>query len=437
MSGSVGRTEPNCEPCDPNRVFGSLVSSPDIGSAKRECFVELVSKKTRGGSPARHVKFLEGEEGPIDRRVEIAARGRAHEPPRITAARCVAVTIAGARCAACVDACPRAALELGISADRRARVLHLDATLCDGCDLCFPACPTNALARASEPSGLRAGPDLFLACDALPPDDEVAATARIACVDAIAMADLASWRRSGVARLLTPRVECERCARGPARLDEERGPARRLETTVADHDTLARSRGLPSLCLETLAPAEWTERARAATRAVGEPEPARRAFLRRILTVVDATTSTEQEPRCAFGVSLAPSGRPMVETALAAVAPTIDTARCDGCDACLRLCPAQVFDRVDGGIRVTPTACTGCGVCRDVCDREAVTLAAPAGAVPRLFEQEIVACRECGHAFARETAAATSLCRVCATPVRSDRRNRIVFTPDVIEERST
>ena len=391
------------------------------------------------------MKFLEGEEGPIDRRVEIAARGRAHEPPRITAARCVAVTIAGARCAACVDACPRAALELGISADRRARVLHLDATLCDGCDLCVPACPTRALEHAAEPTGLRAGSDLFLACDALPPDDAVAATARVPCMNALTTADLASWRRSGVARVLTPRVECERCARGPAPDREEGVPARtfddgtsgrRLAQTVSLHETLTRSRGLAPLQVETLAPADWTKRARAATRAVGEPEPARRAFLRRILTVVDASTPIE-EPRCAFGVSLAPPGGSLAPMALAAVAPTIDTARCDGCDACLRLCPTKVFDRVDGGIRVTPTACNGCGVCLDVCDRAALALDAPAGATTRLFEQEVVACRECGHAFAREPAATATLCRVCATPSRSDRRNRIVFAPDVIEERST
>lgn len=374
---------------------------------------------------------LAGEEDPIDRRVDIAGRGRAHEPPRITATRCVATTVAGARCTACVDACPREALDLAISDDRRARVLHLDATLCDGCELCVPACPTRALERAVEPTGLRSAADLFLACDAVPPDDAVAATARVPCVDALTTADLAAWRRSGVARLLTPQVECERCPRAAGS-----APARGLEQTVELHAMLARSRGLAPLHFETLAQAEWTKRARAATRAVGEPEPARRAFLRRILTVVDATTPTE-EPRCAFGVSLAPPGRPMAETALVAVAPTVDTARCDGCDACLRLCPTKVFDRVAEGLRVTPIACNGCGVCLDVCDRDALALDAPAGATPRLFEQEVVACRECGHAFAREPSARTSLCRVCATPSRSDRRNRIVFAPDVIEERST
>lgn len=380
---------------------------------------------------------LAGEDDPIDRKDDIAGRGRAHEPPRITAARCVATTVAGARCGACVDACPRAALDLAISDDRRARVLHLDATLCDGCDLCVPACPTHALESAVAPTGLRSGTDLFLACDAVPPDDAVAATTRVACVHALTPADLASWRRAGVARVLTPRVECDRCPRAIAR-DQERGaPTRGLEQAVELHEMLARSRGLAPLHLEMPAQAEWTKRARAATRAVGEPEPARRAFLRRILTVVDATTTAEPEPRCAFGVSLAPPGRPMAPMALVAVAPCVDTARCDGCDACLRLCPTKVFDRVTEGLRVAPTACNGCGVCLDVCDRDALTLDAPAGAVPRLFEQEVVACRACGHAFAREPAARTSLCRVCATPSRSDRRNRIVFAADVLEERST
>ncbi|MCU0933369.1 MAG: 4Fe-4S binding protein, partial [Thiobacillaceae bacterium] len=70
----------------------------------------------------------------------IAPAAEAHALPELDGARCVHAAIETATCRACVEACPRGAWRLDDAA------LELDASQCDGCGLCVPACPGRAIA---------------------------------------------------------------------------------------------------------------------------------------------------------------------------------------------------------------------------------------------------------------------------------------------------
>ena len=65
--------------------------------------------------------------------------------------------------------------------------------------------------------------------------------------------------------------------------------------------------------------------------------------------------------------------------ALFAAAPQIDPGRCTGCDACLRVCPAQVLTHVndsagEGSYTVHPAGCDACGLCVEMCTHSAIGL---------------------------------------------------------------
>ncbi len=359
--------------------------------------------------------------------MENAKRRSAETVPRLDVARCVSATVTGARCEACYAACPRDALDFEGDGRSRALVPVVDPSRCDGCGLCLPACPTGAFGRIEEDRPLRIGTELFVVCDAVNCDDRIAASARVACRNAFGLADLARWHAAGVERILTPEVDCGACPRGGAS---------RLEQTIEAFDRIARSRRLAPLHMQTSTPAEWMDRLRSVSDDSDEPEKGRRALLRHIFAVVDASSPKPSRATCAIGLPLAPVEGTVVATALVACAPEIDVERCDGCDACVRLCPTGALLRKGEGIGLEPSACNGCGVCVDVCDRAAVRLDAPASASPRLFAQTFVACGRCGHLVGRPKAEGGILCRVCATPTRTDRRDRIVFTANVLEERS-
>ncbi len=53
----------------------------------------------------------------------------------------------------------------------------------------------------------------------------------------------------------------------------------------------------------------------------------------------------------------------------------IDYDRCDNGGSCLRICPHNVFEKIDGKVKVVDIeACDLCGSCAEVCETDAITL---------------------------------------------------------------
>ncbi|MCP4043494.1 MAG: ferredoxin family protein [Gammaproteobacteria bacterium] len=100
--------------------------------------------------------------------------------------------------------------------------------------------------------------------------------------------------------------------------------------------------------------------------------------------------------------------------------PRIVPGSCNGCDACIRLCPhaAITCEKEEGesGYYLNPDSCTGCGLCVDVCDQGAVKVDRW-----KCQDQTVVPlaskyCPACGVAYHQPTATINKegLCRVCA-----------------------
>jgi len=331
--------------------------------------------------------------------------------------------VAGARCAACVDVCPRDALGFRPAASGHGVVVRVEAALCDGCDLCVPACPSEAIGRAGPPLPPPVDGDVLLACAAIGPVDGIARRARVGCLDAFGLADLARSQAAGGRRIVVAAVSCDACPRRAATP---------LATTVATFGRLARSRRLEPLRLEALPIDRWIAAASDAARRSDLPRPDRRAFFRRLFAGSAKTVAPDPDvARCASGLPLAPPGEGPAGDTLVAAAPSFAAERCDGCDACVRLCPRRAWRRDRSGLTLAPAACDGCGLCVDVCDRAALRLDRLVPAAERRLPLEDVRCRGCGGRFSRAPGSTAALCRVCAAPRRSDRRNRVVVVDDV------
>jgi len=52
----------------------------------------------------------------------------------------------------------------------------------------------------------------------------------------------------------------------------------------------------------------------------------------------------------------------------------VDPDRCDGCEECIKFCPADVFDMFHKAIPARPRHCLGCRTCEGVCKSKAIVI---------------------------------------------------------------
>ena len=102
---------------------------------------------------------------------------------------------------------------------------------------------------------------------------------------------------------------------------------------------------------------------------------------------------------------------------LALYVPDIDPTRCNGCDACTRVCchNALALEPDGDAYAVQPDLCTGCRLCVDVCDQDAVRVAELTRVGQLRLSLRAGVCRACGARFHRPTTADApdNLCRIC------------------------
>jgi ferredoxin len=345
----------------------------------------------------------------------------------IDAERCVHQQVAGARCQACVDHCPRAAWRL------HAGGLGFDDAACDDCGLCVAACPTEALRLAAPAVRIATDADgrrtLMLACDRAGVPAQGDATP---CLYALSpgwlLRQCQAQRASAIA---VTAGDCAQCPRGGA------GPAWR-----GQWQALAGRWAAPPV---TALPADaWLARADAPAL----PNPGRRRWLARLAepprgnaAAAAPATAPLSSARAWTVAHLRADGTP-AQPPLWSVA--LDAARCTACLACTRLCPTGALatnatDHEDGEpaecLTLDMHRCTGCGLCEAVCDSGALSapFTPPLDAADAARNQPPVRhlplrrlrCATCGHDFHRLAAAPESppRCPACAAgrPQRHDR----------------
>ena len=347
--------------------------------------------------------------------------------PELDAARCVHAAIETASCRACVEVCPRKAWRLDDAA------LEFDSGLCDGCGLCVPACPCQAidlpLALISRPvAGTLA---VLAACDRAGGDDVVGAVAsqagqhdepgHIGCLHAIGLGELLRAYRAGQHVWLLAHGDCAACPRGQGE---------KLFSRLLHLNAALRQRGRRPIVLREVTLAAWS----ALINSTGAAEAqGRRGFFRALTqqpaaVLIGAPALLEKEPAKPPGEYL-PDG----DDALMPWVISLNASRCVGCHACSRVCPeaAIEFDAETPAYRLRHRACTGCAMCQDVCQHHAVILqpwAEPTQWALPLIEQR---CPGCGVVFytPAETSIHTRSCWVCANAKMKRRLYQVMAEP--------
>lgn len=313
---------------------------------------------------------------------------------RVDASRCSRTRIVEASCRSCVGACPRNALALGEAG------VQVSAERCDGCGLCAAACPTEAIAVAGAAIDpvRRRGASACVACDRSGVRREDSGPP---CVHALDWRSLVRLHDQGVREIVAAVGDCDGCARGGAP---------RIDEAVLRVDLAVRSRGRPGLSLRYADAPTWSHWSDGAARLAARSLD-RRVFLRRWVAPRRDEHRSARADRPVFGPSINAA-------AVHARVPSIDAARCDGCDACVRLCPtgALTQETLDtrSRYRLDASRCDGCRICVDVCDRDAVTVLAWTRHVQLELLLFARTCPSCGVEHHVPAARRGMSCRVCA-----------------------
>jgi len=324
--------------------------------------------------------------------------------PDVEAERCVHSRLETASCRRCLSACPAQAWVMDDD------TLGIDMAACDGCGLCLPACPEGAILSDHHPDvrAWRGETVAFAACERALSEE---AGGRIPCLHAIGLNDLIGFHRRGITRLILSQADCADCPRSGSET---------LDDRLSRLNPLLDERGESPLVAVRIGPAQWRELYGLA-QDDSQPAVSRRDFLRRAA----ATTVDHAVARGAAGMereeTFVPPGvllprRDGGQTAF--FVPIIDETRCNGCDACTRVCAHAAVVLAEAGdvYRLDADRCTGCGLCVDVCDQGAIRIAPwteqQQGQVALVRRR----CRGCGadfHLPAVQQQGDAPLCRIC------------------------
>ncbi|WP_419600334.1 4Fe-4S binding protein [Thiolapillus sp.] len=265
-----------------------------------------------------------------------------------------------ASCQACVDACPGKAWILTEES------LGLDTDSCNGCGLCVSSCPSGAL-HMHFPWTIRhfgGKPLALFACGqaGLPDSKDV-----MPCVHALGTRQLMVMHTAGITDLLIAQGDCSSC---PMICDR----SILLQERIEHLNRLLSERHLAPMKLLSYSNAVWRKIYKQEEIISRGTLLKRRDFLggsasrklKQQMVILNPLNRSECQtipPGALLPDAISENGRSWPW------APRFESTQCNGCDACIRLCPTDALQlsNSDGkaAYLIEEKYCTGCNICAD------------------------------------------------------------------------
>ena len=334
--------------------------------------------------------------------------------PEINADDCVHTLCNDSDCHACVAACPTQAWILDDDN------LGLDIEACNGCGLCIPACPGGAL-HIDFPWVIRTLGYRMVALFACEKSNVNESNGIIPCIHALGLRQLLQLYNAGIEHLLLSTDDCINCSLFPS----EKQQFENIDSRVEQLNKLLVERNKPTMRLLKHSNKVWNKIYNSDEVINRGTQLSRRNFLqgggqqfREQLLIMDPLNLPEYRT--------IPPGQLLPESENTEIkwpwVPNLDSAQCNGCNTCMRLCPTNalqlVYDEDQNLVlyKIEPISCTGCGLCSSVCESKAITIESwsytKTNTIP-LVKNKCSACGNTFHLPEQNTQSEQDLCRIC------------------------
>ncbi len=284
-------------------------------------------------------------------------------------------------------------------------MLGLDEAACTACGLCQAVCPQNAISIVYEPP-VR-GDEVLLVCEKTGAEY---GRQRISCLHQVGMEQLAKYYQQGVRKLIVASADCKTCI----------APGRLLEKHLQEFNLLACNRELSPIEMivgPCVPDKKWCQ----ADEELELEDSSKRKLFTALGKHLSDNNNEPAEDAPASQHAKFQSRNASPKTTIFSWVPRINEDRCDGCDACMRICPAHSLTRVNENgsqthYEILPQNCNGCELCLDVCQNDAIILSEMDVCKTRIVPLQAFTCTSCGvacHVPGSETKE-DSLCRICS-----------------------
>ncbi|MCN4144032.1 MAG: 4Fe-4S dicluster domain-containing protein [Thiohalomonas sp.] len=334
--------------------------------------------------------------------------------PEINADDCVHTLCNDSDCHACAAACPTDAWILNDDN------LGLDIEACNGCGLCIPACPGGAL-HIDFPWIIRTLGYRMVALFACERSDVKESNAVIPCVHALGQRQLLQLYKAGIEHILLATDECSHCSY----FESKKQQSETIYSRVEQLNDLLAERNKPVMKLLKHSYRVWNKIYNSDEAINPGTQLSRRNFLRgggqqfrEQLVLIDPLNLPEYRT--------IPLGQLLPESENTDIkwpwVPILDSAQCNGCNACMRLCPTNALqlvvdeDQNSALYKIDPINCTGCDLCCSVCETNAISINSWSYAEIYTIHLSENKCSACGNTFhlpEQNTQSEQDLCRIC------------------------
>ena len=306
--------------------------------------------------------------------------------PKYYVDKCIKSKSSKSNCEKCYDACPHDAIELykkGIKITDK----------CNYCGICTSYCPSNAISDGGR-KFCRHRDEIFVVCSQQEKKDIKDPNIRVDCLRLFSSKILLNLYIRGIRKIQINIDKCEDCSY-----------SHNIEEELAFANEILKKLNKPLMKIEEMELDMIYEGLKKSEEIKSEQTVDRRNFFKQLAKEIfsvgyEIAPPTMKEDGWKGLIQIIKTLETEETKGVSLYNVHIDNEKCIECNACIKLCPEKIWNKIDDGLQTEAYNCTGCGLCKDICPTKAIHIEKDVRITGlKVEENKIKTCNTCEKEF--------------------------------------